>query len=99
MRTEPPAGTTPGPWAGVALVRYACDVVHSRRTPVLHRFRYRSPLWLVDLDRVPRLPAPLRFLASFEPADHGNPRPRACARASTSSWPAGGGSDRRGYCC
>ena len=35
-----------------------------------HSFRYRSAMWLFDLDRPPRLPGPLRHLARFDPADH-----------------------------
>ena len=52
------------------LVRYDCVIAHTRSTPVRHRFVYRSPLWLFDLDRVPELPAPLRIAGRFDAADH-----------------------------
>lgn len=72
MTTRPaappaPAAATalPGPW-GAAL--YECRISHVRTAPVRHSFRHHTYLWLTDLDRPPRLPWPLRFLASF-PAD------------------------------
>ncbi|MGW0005933.1 DUF1365 domain-containing protein [Nocardia grenadensis] len=43
---------------------------HVRRTPIHHRFRYRSYSWLVDLDDLPRLPRPLRPLARLSSRDH-----------------------------
>lgn len=49
---------------------YQTTVTHSRRTPVRHRFRTRSYLWLVDLAELPRLPAPLGPFARFDPVDH-----------------------------
>ncbi|MFE9258268.1 DUF1365 domain-containing protein [Streptomyces sp. NPDC006879] len=49
---------------------YPCTVTHVRRTPVRHVFRHRTYLWLIDPDRPPRLPAPLRPLARFDPRDH-----------------------------
>ncbi|GGV14256.1 hypothetical protein GCM10010495_30170 [Kitasatospora herbaricolor] len=61
----------PGPW-GAAL--YDCRTTHVRTAPVRHAFSHRTYLWLVDLDRPPRLPAPLRPLARFRPADHGDGR-------------------------
>ncbi|MGA6204498.1 DUF1365 domain-containing protein [Nocardia testacea] len=48
---------------------------HIRRTPIHHRFRYRSYSWLVDLDDLPRLPRPLRPLARLSSRDHlGDPQ-------------------------
>ncbi|WP_441247424.1 DUF1365 domain-containing protein [Kitasatospora sp. McL0602] len=62
----------PGPW-GAAL--YDCRIAHARTTPLRHAFRHRTHLWLVDLDALPRLSAPLRPLARFRAADHpGDPR-------------------------
>ena len=45
-------------------------IVHIRTTPVTHRFAYRSLTWLVDLDHLPDLAAPLRPFARFRPDDH-----------------------------
>jgi uncharacterized protein len=53
---------------GAAL--YECEVVHVRTTPIRNRFRYRTYLWLVDLDDLPRLPGPLGVLAGFRGDDH-----------------------------
>jgi len=49
---------------------YACQVRHVRGEPLRHSFSYRTWLWLVDLDRLPRLPWLLRPLARFSSADH-----------------------------
>ena len=49
---------------------YRATVRHARRTPVDHRFRYRTYYWLVDLDRPPQLPRGLRWLGRIEPSDH-----------------------------
>lgn len=54
-------------------------IVHSRTTPLRHRFTYRSASWLIDIDAPPRLPKLLAPLAQFVPADHfpqppGSPR-------------------------
>ena len=57
----------PGRW-GAAL--YDCRITHVRTSPLRHAFTHRSYLWLVDLDRLPRLPAVLRPLARFRAADH-----------------------------
>ena len=54
----------------VSLARYDCAISHTRRTPVEHRFHYRSPLWLIDVDKVPQLPRWLRFAAQFDTRDH-----------------------------
>ena len=37
---------------------YDSVVMHSRRTPLTHRFRYRGAYWLVDLDRLPQPSGP-----------------------------------------
>ena len=49
---------------------YDCRVSHVRRTPSRNAFRYRTYLWLVDLDELPRLPRPLQTLGRFESRDH-----------------------------
>lgn len=49
---------------------YTCVLGHARREPVRNNFTYRTVMWLIDLDRVPRLPWPLRLLAQFRSADH-----------------------------
>jgi DUF1365 family protein len=54
---------------------YRGQVVHARHRPVRHRFRYGVYMWLVDLDRPPRVPWPLRPFASIRSRDHlGDPR-------------------------
>jgi uncharacterized protein len=54
---------------------YAAEVVHHRRVAPHRAFRHRVYLWLVDLDRLPRLPRWLRPFARFEARDHlGDPR-------------------------
>lgn len=55
---------------GAAPALYECTVAHSRSSPLRYAFRHRTYLWLVDLDRLPRLPAPLRPLARFDTRDH-----------------------------
>ncbi|WP_189129706.1 DUF1365 domain-containing protein [Wenjunlia tyrosinilytica] len=70
--------TAGGPGAHAAL--YECVVTHARTRPLRHSFRHRTYLWLVDLDRMPRLPRVLRPLARFDPRDHfggGQPTIRA----------------------
>jgi uncharacterized protein len=49
---------------------YDTVVTHARQAPIRNRFRYRTRAWLVDLDRVPRLPRGLGWLARFDPVDH-----------------------------
>jgi uncharacterized protein len=49
---------------------YDTVVTHSRQQPIRNRFRYRTNAWLVDLDRVPRLPRGLTWLARFDSSDH-----------------------------
>ncbi|MFJ9690916.1 DUF1365 domain-containing protein [Kitasatospora sp. NPDC101183] len=57
-----PAAVLPGPWGAVL---YECRIAHVRTAPVRNAFTHRTYLWLVDLDRLPALPWPLRWLASF----------------------------------
>jgi DUF1365 family protein len=49
---------------------YRTRVTHGRTERVRHGFRYRHATWLVDLDHVPELPRPLRWLARFDARDH-----------------------------
>ncbi|AVM01145.1 DUF1365 domain-containing protein [Gordonia iterans] len=53
-------------------------VAHRRAGPVTHRFSYRSRTWLIDIDDLPQLAAPLRPFARFRAADH-FPEPPAVA--------------------
>ena len=46
---------------------YSCSISHTRTTPLRNQFRYRSYLWYVDLDDLPRTPA---ALADFRACDH-----------------------------
>ncbi|MBO1415305.1 DUF1365 domain-containing protein, partial [Streptomyces sp. FH025] len=57
----------PGPWGAVL---YDTRTTHVRTTPRTRSFQHRGFLWLVDLDRLPTLPGPLRPLARFLPRDH-----------------------------
>ncbi|MFJ3788418.1 DUF1365 domain-containing protein [Kitasatospora sp. NPDC090091] len=58
----------PEPWGGAVL--YDTVTTHVRTAPRARSFRHRGYLWLVDLDRLPALPRPLRPLARFLPHDH-----------------------------
>lgn len=49
---------------------YDVRIVHRRSAPVSHRVSFRGRTWLVDLDRVPRLPGVLGRLCRFDSADH-----------------------------
>lgn len=49
---------------------YQCRLRHVRAAPVRHVFTHRTWMWLVDIDALPRLPRPLRWLARFESRDH-----------------------------
>jgi DUF1365 family protein len=49
---------------------YTCRVRHIRSQPLRHSFSYRTWLWLIDLDHPPRLPWPVRPLATFRSRDH-----------------------------
>lgn len=49
---------------------YPCRITHVRTRPIRRVFRYRSYLWLVDVDKLPRVPPQLRPLAQFRACDH-----------------------------
>ena len=45
-------------------------VSHTRRRPLHHAFTHRQFQWLVDVDELPALRWPTRWLARFEASDH-----------------------------
>jgi DUF1365 family protein len=49
---------------------YRTSISHVRHSPLKNAFTYRSYSWLVDVDRLPRLPFLLRPLAVFRAGDH-----------------------------
>lgn len=49
---------------------YQSVITHVRTKPGRYAFKHRTYLWLVDLDRLPVLPRPLRPLARFDGRDH-----------------------------
>jgi len=49
---------------------YECELTHARSAPRNHAFRYRTYLWLVDLDALPRLPWYVRPWAGLHARDH-----------------------------
>ena len=51
-------------------VLYPCQITHARAHPIRRTFRYRSYLWLADLDDLPQVPLLLRPLARFQAGDH-----------------------------
>ena len=69
-------GGDAGDRGGHAARLYECRITpRPARTRCATRSRYRSYLWLVDLDQLPRLPRGLRLLARFSARDHlGDPR-------------------------
>jgi uncharacterized protein len=79
----------------VTAALYRCEITHARAHPVRRTFRYRSYLWLADLDDLPQVPLPLRPLAQFRAGDHlgGGDRP---LRAVVDTYLAGHGIDLLG---
>jgi DUF1365 family protein len=65
---------------------YRCEITHSRKQAISRSFTYQSYLWLVDLDELPRLPAPLRPLASFRARDHLGAPDAASIRANVDEY-------------
>jgi DUF1365 family protein len=80
-------------WGGAAI--YDTVIAHARQTPLRNSFRYRSYSWLVDLDRLPCPPRPLRGLAQFRAADHLG-RPDRTLRANVDAYLAANGVDLGG---
>lgn len=68
--TAVPLSQVPALAGREVLSRYDCRISHTRRTPFVHRFVYASPMWLIDVDRVPSLPRGLRTVNRFDVADH-----------------------------
>jgi uncharacterized protein len=54
----------------VTAALYPCQITHARAHPIRRVFRYRSYLWLIDLDDLPQVPLPLRPFARFRSRDH-----------------------------
>ena len=74
---------------------YPCEITHVRAYPIRRVFRYRSYMWLVDLDDLPRAPFALRPLARFRSHDHlGDPA--SSIRANVDAYLAGQGIDLAG---
>ncbi|MET0234167.1 MAG: DUF1365 domain-containing protein [Kibdelosporangium sp.] len=64
---------------------YQAEVAHFRRVQPVRAFRHDVYLWLVDVDRLPRLPWWLRPFARFEARDHLG-RPELSIRANLDAW-------------
>jgi DUF1365 family protein len=78
----------------VSAALYEAQVVHTRSRP-RHRLRASIYLWLVDLDRLPRVPWLLRPLSRIEARDHlGDPA--APIRRNVDAFLAGRGIDLDG---
>ena len=60
--------------AAAAPLLYRCEVRHVRTGPVRYRLRHRTSLWLVDLDRLPRLSLVACGSAGTEAIDDGMAR-------------------------
>ena len=75
---------------------YAASLTHTRRSPIVHRFRYTSRIWVVDLDRLPRRDRLTGILAGrFEARDHlGDPS--RSIRENVTAFLAGHGIDIAG---
>jgi uncharacterized protein len=54
----------------VTAALYPCQITHARAHPMRRVFRYRSYLWLADLDDLPQVPRPLHPFARFQARDH-----------------------------
>ncbi|MDI5961959.1 DUF1365 domain-containing protein [Streptomyces sp. SL54] len=72
MTARPGPARPAAPRAADAVVPalYDCVIRHARTAPVHHGFEHRTYMWLVDVDRLPRQPLPLRALARFDARDH-----------------------------
>ncbi|RSM90544.1 DUF1365 domain-containing protein [Kibdelosporangium aridum] len=74
---------------------YQAEVEHVRQVPPKRAFRHRIYVWLVDLDRLPRLPWWLRPFARFEARDHLG-RPDRTIRENLDAWLGRYGVDLQG---
>ncbi|MEE1800100.1 DUF1365 domain-containing protein [Streptomyces sp. JV176] len=91
-RATPPTSVAP---ASAVPALYTCDVRHVRTAPRRYSLGLRTYMWLIDPDRPPRLPRPLRPLARFDPRDHfGGTRPTI--RAGLTAFLAAEGVDLAG---
>jgi len=78
-----------------AAALFTCDITHVRTRPIRRAFCYRSYLWLVDLDDLPRVARALRPFARFRARDHlGDPG--ASIRANVDGYLAARGIDLAG---
>jgi DUF1365 family protein len=73
---------------------YPTVIRHARVRPLLHEFRYRHPMWLVDLDAMPSSWL-LGGVLSFEARDHIG-SPDASIRQNIVDWVAARGLDVTG---
>jgi hypothetical protein len=48
----------------------SAEVVHSRRSPLVHRFAYRTTYWLVDFDKLPQQRGIARWCTGIRRQDH-----------------------------
>ena len=83
--TASAAGVRQGPDETAAPALYACTLRHVRQGPVRNDFTYRTWLWFVDLDELPRLPWFLRQLGRLRARDHAGD-PRASLRANVDAF-------------
>lgn len=74
---------------------YDVEISHARRERIDRAFSHRAYLWLVDLDRLPRLPWWLRPFARFDSRDHFG-SPSRSIRENLDEWLRGHGVDLAG---
>jgi len=74
---------------------YACSLRHVRQGPVRNDFTYRTWLWFVDLDDLPRLPRWSRPIGQVRARDHAGD-PAGTLRANVDAFLAAHGVDLRG---
>jgi DUF1365 family protein len=70
---------------------YRTRTAHLRRAPVYHHFEHHGYSWLVDVDRLPRIPWWLRAFARFDARDHlaGSPGDSLRQRIDAFLWDRG----------
>ncbi|MGI9009268.1 MAG: DUF1365 domain-containing protein [Streptosporangiaceae bacterium] len=76
--------------SGTAPALYRCTITHVRTAPG-RAFSYGGYLWLLDLDRLPRLPWPAAPLASFPVADHFGSPDAPSIKSNVTAYLAGNG--------